>query len=336
MDTPAHQSAADRPRAEDGAARVVVGVDGAPSSRAALEQAFALAARRGAEVEVVATYPLPLPWFGAAPLFSGPDALHRATESGARAVLEEVRRSPAVSRLPGIERVTARLTVSEGPAAAVLIERSRGAGLLVVGRDGRRSGRAAMIGSVALHCVTGATCPVLVVHPEPPPRTSPPLVVVGVDGSPASAAALRGAAAEAGRLGAELEVVAAFERDGRWTALDAAAVSAFEGIRADIARGAARMVQDALAALPGGAARPAVRTSVVEGAPAEVLADRAARAVLLVLGSRGRGGVRGLLGSVALRCLSTARCPVLVLHGDQDADRVVRAASTPEPVSAGR
>ncbi|MCZ2860637.1 universal stress protein [Blastococcus sp. VKM Ac-2987] len=335
MDVPSCQPAADRPAPVGVTGRVVVGVDGSPGSREALVQALAQAARRGTVVEVVATYPLPLPWFGGAPMLSHPEALHDVTESRARAFLDEVRHSPAVSRLPGVDGVTTRLYVSEGPAGAVLIERSRHAGLLVVGSHGRRAARDALLGSVALHCVTGAACPVLVVHPEPPAPASPSVVVVGIDGSACSRTALRAAVAEADRLGAEVEVVAAFGSDGRWTDLDQASASAFEGIRADVARGAARMVDDVLGSLPEGTGRPAVRILTVEGAPADVLAARAARAVLLVLGSRGRGGVWGLLlGSVALRCLSTVRCPVLVVHGRRDEEIAVGRAASSEAVTA--
>ncbi len=315
MDEPDDQPAGAATAAgPDTRGRVVVGVDGSPGSRAALVLALERAAERGADVEVVATYSVPYPWAGGRGLLPDPTALHDATETGARALLDDLLHTPAVASL-GLP--TPELVVSEGPAGAVLIERSRDADLLVVGSRGRGAVRSALLGSVALHCVTGAACPVLVVGSEQPEPVGSRVVVVGVDGSPSSRAALRAALQEAGPLGAEVEVVAAFQRDGTWSDLAQSATTAFDGVRADVTQGAARMLDDAVRSLPDSTTRPATRILAVEGAPAEVLADRAAHATLLVLGSRGRGGIAGLLlGSVALRCLSSVHCPVLVVHGE--------------------
>jgi nucleotide-binding universal stress UspA family protein len=53
----------------------------------------------------------------------------------------------------------------------------------------------------------------------------------------------------------------------------------------------------------------------VEGAARDVLVEEGRRAALLVVGSRGRGVLRGLLlGSVALHCAMHATCPVMVVH----------------------
>jgi len=59
-----------------------------------------------------------------------------------------------------------RILAGEGPAGAVLVERSAGAALLVVGSRSRNRLPGMLLGSVALHCVVHAQCPVLVVHPE--------------------------------------------------------------------------------------------------------------------------------------------------------------------------
>ncbi|MFD0635040.1 universal stress protein [Catenulispora yoronensis] len=62
-----------------------------------------------------------------------------------------------------------------------------------------------------------------------------------------------------------------------------------------------------------------VETAAVTGPPAPALAKLAGSAALLVVGGRGRGGLAGqLLGSVSLRVLARADCPVLVVRGDQD------------------
>lgn len=81
-----------------------------------------------------------------------------------------------------------------------------------------------------------------------------------------------------------------------------------------------------------------VETLPLSGAPAHALADAAAAcaASLLVVGGRGRGGFTGqLLGSVSLRVLTLARCPVLVLRGQADPGtrRVMIGVDIVDPVS---
>jgi nucleotide-binding universal stress UspA family protein len=115
------------------------------------------------------------------------------------------------------------------------LKRSEHADLLVVGSRGRGAMRSALLGSVALHCTTHGRCPIVVVHPmsavEPSPR-----VVVGVDGSAGSRAALVAALQEARRTGAEVEVVAAYFPTDYWTDATLVLVQSVEAIRADLQR----------------------------------------------------------------------------------------------------
>lgn len=67
--------------------------------------------------------------------------------------------------------------------------------------------------------------------------------------------------------------------------------------------------------------RPGVRVSyeTPHKPPAQALLDASAEAALLVVGTRGRGGFRGLrLGSVSEQCVRYAECPVLVARGRED------------------
>ena len=58
-----------------------------------------------------------------------------------------------------------------------------------------------------------------------------------------------------------------------------------------------------------------VSTSSLEGNAAQRLIDASEGAEMLVVGSRGHGGVVGLLlGSVSSACAEKAHCPVLVVH----------------------
>lgn len=139
-----------------------------------------------------------------------------------------------------------------------------------------------------------------------------PRIVVGVDGSEQSRRALVWAARIAEATGAELTAVTAWHRPVSygWS---------YAADDWDPQADAAKCLEETVAEVfPDG--RPARLNLVVrEGLSAKVLLDASRGATLLVLGSRGHGGFAGLLlGSVSASCAEHARCPVLVVHGDQD------------------
>ncbi|MGZ4505670.1 MAG: universal stress protein [Blastococcus sp.] len=294
------------PAGDDGESggRVVVGVDGSPGSRAALVWAFAAAARRGVPLEVVATFPVDFYWADPYLLDSARvDQVRADTQQRAQAMVDEVRADPVA----GSDDVAVEVVVAAGPAAELLVHHASDTDLLVVGSRGRGAVRSTVLGSVALHVVTHAHCPVVVVRPRSHGAGARARVVVGVDGSEPSRAALVQAAAEARGLDAELLAVAAFERQNYWSDLYAPVYPTTEKLRDDAEGAALKMVQDEL----GGAAG----LRVLEGAASDVLVREAEGAELLVVGSRGRGMLRGmLLGSVALHCVLSAPCPVMVVR----------------------
>jgi nucleotide-binding universal stress UspA family protein len=314
-------------RGDGGRPRVVVGVDGSPGSRAALVFALTTAAQRGAELEVVSSYPVNLVWTGGLPLeIPDSDAIRVDTES--RALVDEVRSDLSTIGIPVVAAVDVRLRVSEGRAVPVLLEQSEHADLLVVGSRGRGAMRSALLGSVSLHCATHAPCPVVVVHPVSV-VIGPPRVVVGVDGSTESRAALVAALDEAGRTGAEVEVVATYSRTDYWTDVTMVHVPSVEAIRADLQRRTDESVADVVREQPAAGVVVRVLTTIHEGPAEEVLLQRAQAAQLLVVGSRGRSAMRGLLlGSVALHCAMHAPGPVMLVHprrsgstaGDREAE----------------
>lgn len=135
-------------------------------------------------------------------------------------------------------------------------------------------------------------------------------VVVGVDGSPSSLAALRWAYAEAAAHGAELCAVMA-------AVPPPVTVSAGMPRVTNVAPRdtAERTLEDAVRAVVGDAPAVPVERSVVAGSPAKVLLDMSADADLLVVGSRGIGGFAGLLlGSVSQQVTQHGRCPVVVVR----------------------
>jgi len=195
--------------------------------------------------------------------------------------------------------------------------------------------RSALLGSVALHCVTHAACPVVVVHAAAIDVARLGRVVVGVDGSDGSRAALAVAIDEASRMGADVEVVATYVPADYWTDLTTVVIPSLDEIRSDLDQHTRSLVDEVLADRPEQAsALPAIRTEVHMGSAADVLIDRARTAGLLVVGSRGRGAFRGLLlGSVALHCAMHAPCPVMVVHPQRSRSA---GAARSEPAMATR
>ena len=139
-------------------------------------------------------------------------------------------------------------------------------------------------------------------------------IVVGVDGSETSRHALRWAADEAKGHGSQLHVVHAWEVPTPAVAVGVGAgrrTTAAEGQHDEASRLVADVVRDELGDQPPGD----VRTSIGRGPAAGVLLDAARDADLLVVGSRGLGGFRGLLlGSVSSKMASHAPCPVVIVR----------------------
>jgi len=149
---------------------VVVGVDGSPESRAAVEFALREATRRQASLRVIAAAQLPEYWtiaYGPADLPS-PEEVIADTKRLARRTLDEV--VNAHPELAAVEFTVEAIAGSPGP---VLVDASEGADLLVLGHRGHGAVRSALLGSVGLHCAVHATCPTTIVRPtaiaEPTP-----------------------------------------------------------------------------------------------------------------------------------------------------------------------
>lgn len=137
--------------------RVVVGVDGSASSRAAVRWAVGYAELIGAVVEAVGVIELPLNYGWSAPVVD--TSLDDATaQQNFRQELDAV--------LAEGQSVEVRELLVRGNPADVLIEAARGARALVVGSRGHGTFARAMLGSVSQRCAQHATCPVVIVRPE--------------------------------------------------------------------------------------------------------------------------------------------------------------------------
>ncbi len=139
---------------QEGGRRIVVGVDGSPSSIAATEWAANYAQLTGASLEVIMTWEWPYS-YGWSMIPSNFDPEHDS-ETLLTEALKPVRDSH-----PG---VTIQTSVLEGHPAPVLVKASDGADLLVVGSRGHGEFAGMLLGSVSEHCVSNARCPVLVLR----------------------------------------------------------------------------------------------------------------------------------------------------------------------------
>ncbi|MBL7495952.1 universal stress protein [Frankia sp. CNm7] len=139
-------------------------------------------------------------------------------------------------------------------------------------------------------------------------------IVAGTDGSEGSLDALRWAASEAELRGAELLVLLAWQPPYTGPYLPAIPLDA--GIVEEAAREGLRQ---ALTAVFGDSPPDGVRAEIRQGTAAKVLTDAGKEADLLVVGSRGHGGLVGaLLGSVSTAVIHHATCPVLVVRRPAD------------------
>ncbi|MGJ5749008.1 nucleotide-binding universal stress UspA family protein [Streptomyces puniciscabiei] len=137
--------------------RVVVGVDGSPSSYEALRWAVRYAGLLGAAVDAVAVWELPGLYGWSAPAVDL-DVDEEETRQRMRTELTDVLGADAVGSV--------RSHVVHGNAADVLLRAAEGAAALVVGGRGRDGFAAALLGSVSQHVSQHASCPVVIVRAQ--------------------------------------------------------------------------------------------------------------------------------------------------------------------------
>ncbi|MEV2278915.1 universal stress protein [Nocardiopsis sp. NPDC049922] len=300
--------------AEERPSAVVVGVDGTPAAHAALEWAAEAAARRAAQLRIVHGMGEP----SVVVAHGSPERRAAAEEARryARGLLEDAADLVRGTH-PGVDVVTV-LSAEDGPGS--VMGEARHGDVIVVGSRGLGAVRAILHGSVSVRA-TEAPCPVVFVpahEDEPTPAEGPPKprgrIVVGVDGSDSSRRALRFGLQEALVTGASVQVVNSWEvpLPADTTALEADAREAHEEVfdrqSEEIVAGVlAEVIDDRTEKLDISAVR-------MQADPVESLLEAGRDADLIVVGSRGRGGVSGLLlGSVSQGVLRHAPVPVAVL-----------------------
>ncbi|WP_103562569.1 universal stress protein [Actinomadura rubteroloni] len=262
---------------------LVVGVDGSAASLTAVEWAAAEASRRETSLRAVCvTTPGP------------PDA---------ETILDQ-----AVTRArPHISAPHLTTAVTTGQPAAALIDAASDASILIVGSRGRGGRTGLLLGSVALQVTSHAPCPVISVRGDP--SSTHGEVAVGIDGSPGSQAALAFAFNAANVRDKPLRAVQAWTTPPPNAAPHVPDPELIEDAE----------VQTTLADALAEAGKPYPNVRVIPDAtqtrPVRALTNASTQADLLVVGSRGRGGFKGLLlGSVANAMLHRSACPVAVVH----------------------
>jgi nucleotide-binding universal stress UspA family protein len=222
--------------------------------------------------------------------------------------LEEVRAS--AERVLGEALLTdASVELRAGPAVPVLLEAAGGASLLVAGSRGHGQVAGLVAGSVSQHLARHAPCPVVVARPVAHPAAS--RIVVGVDGSGGSDAALEFACGRAELTGEDVVVVHGW-RDGRATGTTRRDIP--DQFMQRIAE-EERLLAESVAGVQADHPDVHLEPEAIPVVAWRALADASAAASLVVVGSRGRGAFSGmLLGSVSQQVLQHAQCPVAVVR----------------------
>ncbi len=295
---------------------VVAGVDGSECGLQAVRWAAAEALRRQLPVRLVAAHAWP----------SGGLVGDPGLGVDYRAVLRDVVLGHLATAAADARQVAPELEIEQvevtGYPVPVLLGESAHAEIVVLGDRGLGGFTGLLIGSVAVEVTAHASCPVIVVRGSEPDRTGPrpEPVVVGVDGSPTSeaatafafeAASLRRVPLVAVHVWRDVLVDATMAPLLDWDVID----SDEREVLAERLAGWTEKYPD----VP-------VRRLVARDRPARALVEESGRAQLVVVGSRGRGGFRGLLlGSVSQALLHHAHCPVAVVRSPRGDEPPARA-----------
>ncbi|HET6653251.1 MAG TPA: universal stress protein [Nocardioides sp.] len=283
---------------------VVVGYDDTPHSDTALTWAVEHASRHRRPVLIVHALGVPTVYES----FAGPVENRRQLRiTGRRRTDQALVKARRLA--PDLD---VRVHLALGNARDVLLDSLEGAHLLVVGSRGRGTLASLLLGSVSVGVAAHSPCPVVVAREaerRDPNGAFAGRVVVGVDGSAASTAALAEAFELASSRGQPLAVVHAWD-----AALLYRDLTTYDVV-VDTADEHQRMVAESLAGFAEKYPDVEVTVHQDEGDPGRAIVAASHEADLVVVGSRGRGdAVATLFGSVSRHVVAHAHCPVVVVR----------------------
>jgi len=280
---------------------IIVGIDGSPGSRAALEWAMKTDPALGEVIPVAAWN---LPWWTATLAGAAAPVRYYQMEHDVDVMLDGVIKSLGSDRLG--DRI-----VAHGGATTVLLDAAEGRALLVVGSRGHGAMIDTILGSVSIACSLRATTPMAVVPDSAPPSGGP--CIVGVDSSDNSLAALIWAMVHAPD---DAPVVAV----NAWRPLIYPGVKLPEEAFLEIEEHSQSILDTMIArACEVVPEAPVPKSQSTCGDARTVLEATARDASLLAVGARGDGGVSGIvLGSVTTALLHRPVCPTIVVPAAVD------------------
>ncbi|MEJ5920261.1 MULTISPECIES: universal stress protein [unclassified Corynebacterium] len=288
---------------------IVCAIDGSDASKTAVKWAANTAVKRDVPLRLVSSYSMPQ--FLYAEGMVPPQELYDDLEAE---TLEKVDEAKKIA-LEFAPEVQVSHQIEEGSPIDMLLDLSEQATMIVMGSRGLGGLSGMVMGSVSAAVVSHASCPVVVVREDNlvTEETKYGPVVVGVDGSGVSQKAIENAFREADARGAELIAV--------HTWMDMQVQASLAGLSA--AQQQWQVVEEEQHALLGhrlagwSEQYPDVKVTkvVTRDRPVRALADASEGAQLLVVGSHGRGGFKGmLLGSTSRALLQAAPCPMMVVR----------------------
>jgi nucleotide-binding universal stress UspA family protein len=278
---------------------VIVGFDGSAAAHDAVGYGAREALLRGGELHLVHAFSWPLiyPPFG---------AKYDPHDHGPRSAMLDVVSQTARETERAHPGLSVRSRIVDGSPGGVLVTASGDAELLVVGHRGTGGFTGLLAGSVSMQAAGHAHCPVVIVRGTARSADAP--IVLGVDGSPGARAAADAAFAQARRRGTELLIVhhpPPHTGRAESAAGHSPSLTAVDQLEARM-RDSADRYRDVK-----------WRTEVRGGDSAATALMAAADdcgAGLIVVGSRGVGGVRAMvMGSTSRTLIEHAPCPVMAV-----------------------